>query len=546
LIAKRGNAVPWRATRCLGALLGGYFALAVVAGARNSPLTVLLPAGTGPPRWAAALAKLGRLNHVGRGELTGVSWLLVIAVLAAFAILVREAWSGRVPLFAALAASGIGLAIAVAAPLLLSHDVLTYAAYGRVQAVYHHNPYGTRLSAFRHDPFVSVTPGQWLHTHSPYGPVFTLLSAAIARSAAGSTFATIFAFKLIAGLAVAAATGLVAWIARRTRPERASLAVVLVALNPVVVVHTVGGGHVDALIAAPLAAAAAFALTRTPGESARALAVTVLLTLACLVKAVMVPALVLWLWWLAKTERIHRARRLVAQTFVVCAATAASLTPYVAGVHTLTPLASLGGVESWASPSHLVGRGAEALVRALAGSRTGSVAATAVEAAFLLFFLILLWRLGRSARDMDPPPVAGWAAALLLLALSMPYLLPWYAVWFAPFLGLLGDEPLVSAGAFVTGVLALTLIPADPLHGLTSPAVMDGVHYGVAPLLLAVFLVLASRVLRSGDRVAASLSDARRTAVVDSASGTAGAAELGSRLSELAGERWRSPRSRSL
>ena len=512
MIAKARNVVPSRVTCCFGALLGGYFALAVVAGAPSSPLTVLLPAGTGPPRWAAELAKVVHLDRLGRGELTGVSWILVVLVLAAFAVLVREAWSGRVRLFAALAASGISLAIAVAAPLLLSHDVLTYAAYGRVQAVYHHNPYVTRLSTFPHDPFVSVTPGQWLHTHSPYGPLFTLLSAAMARTAAASTFATILAFKLLAGLAVAAATGLVAWIARRTRPERASLAVLLVGVNPVVVVHTVGGGHVDALIAPALAAAAALAVMRPPAASARAIAVTMLLTLACLVKAVIVPALALWLWWLARTGRAHRARHLVAHVFVVCAVTAAAVTPYIAGMRTLAPLASLGGVESWASPSHLVGRGAEALVRPLAGSRAGGDAVTAVEAAFLLFFVILLWRLERRAGNMDPPPVAVWAAALLLLALSMPYLLPWYAVWFAPFLGLLADETLLFAGTLVTGVLALTLIPADPFHGLTSPAVMDGVHYGAAPLLLAVLLVLASRVLRSGDRVPASLTPTREPA----------------------------------
>jgi hypothetical protein len=91
-----------------------------------------------------------------------------------------------------------------------------------------------------------------------------------------------------------------------------------------------------------------------------------------------------------------------------------------------------------------------------------------------------------------------WGVTLLLLALSMPYLLPWYAAWFAPFLGLLADDVLLLAGALVTGVLALTLIPADPFHGLTTPAVMNGVHYGAASVLLIVLAVVASRVLRGG------------------------------------------------
>jgi hypothetical protein len=86
--------------------------------------------------------------------------------------------------------------------------------------------------------------------------------------------------------------------------------------------------------------------------------------------------------------------------------------------------------------------------------------------------------------------------ALLLFALSLPYLLPWYAAWFAPLLGLLADDAIVLAGAVVTGVLALTLIPADPFHGYSSPAVMEGVHYGAASALLVVLLLLASRVMR--------------------------------------------------
>src|SRR5207248_5318836 len=139
-----------------------------------------------------------------------------------------------------------------------------------------------------------------------------------------------------------------------------------------------------------------------------------------------------------------------------------------------------------------VGRAAQAIVGSFAGSSAGADAARAVEVAFLLFFVVLLWRLARRTGPPDPAaPADAWGIALLLLALSMPYLLPWYAAWFTPFLGLLADMALLFAGAFVTGVLALTLIPADPFHGLTTPGVMYGVHYAAAPVLLVVLLVVA-------------------------------------------------------
>src|SRR5206468_8258761 len=90
-------------------------------------------------------------------------------------------------------------------------------------------------------------------------------------------------------------------------------------------------------------------------------------------------------------------------------------------------------------------------------------------------------------------PIAEWGIALFVLALTLPYLLPWYAAWFVPFLAFFEDGVLVFVGVSACIVLALTLVPADPFHGLTTPAVMDGVHYGAAPFLLLVLIVTAVR-----------------------------------------------------
>jgi hypothetical protein len=338
---------------------------------------------------------------------------------------------------------------------------------------------------------------QWLHTHSLYGPAFTLVSAAVARTWAGSPGATIFVFKLLSGVAVAIATCFAALTASRTRPERAPLAAALVGLDPVLVLHTVGGGHVDALIAAPLAVAAAMAVRRPRGNSARAICVTVLLTTACLVKVAIAPALALWVLWLVRNGGARRARLLGAHVGVVVASIAASMLPFLAGWHTLAPFETLGGVEAWASPSQLVGRTARTIVSSLAGPGAGANAARIVEAGFLVFFLVLLWRLARLIGASDTAsPVDGWAMALLLCPLSMPFLLPWYSAWFAPLLGTLSDELVLAAGGLVTAVLALTLIPADPFHGYSTQGVMDGVHYGAASVLLIILSVVARRVLR--------------------------------------------------
>jgi hypothetical protein len=247
----------------------------------------------------------------------------------------------------------------------------------------------------------------------------------------------------------------------------------------------------------------AIAATRPRQASAGAVAVTVLLTVACLVKGVMLPALALWIWWLVRIGDDHRRRAISLHVAAITALVLASVVPFRAGWHTLAPFATLGGVEVWASPSHLVGRAVQAIVASLGGSTAaGHAARVAVVGAFLLLFVLIVLRLARRVDRADAAsPTELWGVALLLLALTMPYLLPWYAAWFAPFIGLFADEALVLTGALVTGVLALTLIPADPFHGRTSAPVMNGVHYGAAPVLLVVLLVVIFRVgaTRSGD-----------------------------------------------
>ena len=484
-----------RAKIALVTLVAGYFAMAVVAGAPNSPLTVLLPSGAAPPTWAGFLAD--SVTTIGRRGLTALAWVLLLVVVAAFTVVVFEAWSKRIRLAAVLTAAACSLLIVVAGPLLLSRDVYTYAGYGRIEALYGGNPYLTTLSAFPHDPFVAVTSVQWLHTHSHYGPLFTLASAGLARAWAGSMDGTILAFKVLAGVSIAAAMGLVAFAARKIRPERAALAAALVGLNPVIVLHTVGGGHVDALIAPPLAAACALVSTRPPARSARAFAITVLITVACLVKTVMLPVLVLWFAWLARPRSVRTLalHLLVSAAFIVATGGA-----FFSASHPWAPFASLGGIESWASPSHFVAHGAQTFVVAVAGTKAGHNTRVIVEATFLLLYAVLLWRLVQRVRAADArAPIAEWGIALFMLALSLPYLLPWYAAWFVPFLAFFEDAVLIFSGVFACVVLAFTLIPADPFHGVTTPAVMDGVHYGAAPLLLLVLVVIAAR-LRSPPR----------------------------------------------
>jgi hypothetical protein len=312
----------------------------------------------------------------------------------------------------------------------------------------------------------------------------------------------------------------------------------MVGLNPVIVVHTVGGAHVDAWLAGLLAAALLVAVgteraaeapqrvdvaggrmlqrgkprvppaarTRERGRfrrssSLRTVAVTVLLTVATLIKIVALPVLCLWLWRLARTPPGRRARTVAPNVALVLALAAVMVLPFSDGWHTWTPLAATGGVESWASPAHLVAHGPRAFVELFAGAGIGRVIEVTVLVAFLLAFAAAFLRLGRRegigrrARATRPgSPAETWGASLLLLSLAIPYLLPWYGAWFAPFLGVMTDGVLVAIGTLVSILLALTLVPADPFRGTTTPGVMIWVHDVVAPALLVLFAVAIRRV----------------------------------------------------
>src|SRR5439155_14663076 len=195
------------------------------------------------------------LDRVGRAGLTSISLVVIAVVAGAFVLLVRESWRRRVRLTPIVIAGGLSLALSVAGPLLLSRDVYSYAAYGRMFALHGTNPYVAPPSAFPGDPFTSVVSSEWKNTRSVYGPTFVLVSAGIARATSGSVPATIEAFKALAGVALAGAALLVALACRKIRPDRAAMAVVVVLLNPVLILHTVGGGHNDALVAFLLALA---------------------------------------------------------------------------------------------------------------------------------------------------------------------------------------------------------------------------------------------------------------------------------------------------
>ncbi|MFD9207490.1 polyprenol phosphomannose-dependent alpha 1,6 mannosyltransferase MptB [Streptomyces sioyaensis] len=419
--------------------------------------------GTGA--WAAGALPPGVPDGVWgrRGE--SVTWVCVAASYAGLVLLITAWWqlgsrfaSGagveRRQLRAALWCWALPL---VPGPLVGSSDAYSYLAQGALAGrgldVYALGP------AALGGPLAANVPGMWHRSPAPYGP----LSVAAARAVVAVTgeqhvVAAVLGLRLVA----LAGVGLMVWALGRLADSSgpgAAGALWAGALNPLVLLHLVGGAHNDALMLG-LVLAGLLAFRR-----GRWCLGTVVLTAAVLVKAPAVVALLCAAavtvagrdgprqrWWQAARLAGVAAAALVAGV-AVCGQGWGWLwtlrTP--AAVHTLLSLSTDAG--------HLLGWLAEAL-----GWGTAGGAMTAARLAGLLAGLAAaghwVWRAPHAGAER----AAG--AGLLALVVAAPAAQPWYVLWAVVPLAAADWRRLARPGA-KAAVVALTLVVMPSGQGPT-------------------------------------------------------------------------------
>ncbi|HJP65968.1 MAG TPA: hypothetical protein VKA30_06670, partial [Actinomycetota bacterium] len=136
----------------LWVLVAGTVVLAAAASVPRSPLTPALPAGGEPAGWLTRTGSALALDRAGPSLLTALSLTVIATMLVALAVLLVDAWRGRVSVVVVALAGAAVLALVVLAPVLLSRDVYSYAVYGDMAAAgsnpYVHAPAGFHGSAF--------------------------------------------------------------------------------------------------------------------------------------------------------------------------------------------------------------------------------------------------------------------------------------------------------------------------------------------------------------------------------------------------------------
>lgn len=342
---------------------------------------------------------------------------LVLAFVRLYALASRQAVDVRVATLAAVLWSAPLLFIQP----LLSLDAYSYLAQGQMVAV-GLDPYSGGPVLLGDGPLLDAVAPIWRATPAPYGP----LSLAILHWTAALTGASHVPFVLLLRL-LAVGSVIVGTLCalRLARPGAEAAVVVLIAANPVVVMHLIGGVHLDALLAA-LAAFVLLAVRRRWWWLA-ALA-------GAIAFAVKLPGVILIGYVLFARLRGRSPRRLAGTAGIVGVAVLTTL-----GCAALVPdgwgwidvLDTPGKVRLlYAAPS-MVGGAVFGLARAVGAdllfddavgwARLGCGLAGAIA------ILVLLLRAGEELNWRRAGALVG--GALVVIAVAAPVLHAWYLAW---------------------------------------------------------------------------------------------------------------------
>lgn len=390
-------------------------------------------------------------------------WAGVLAMLSAWLWLGRRLVDGRpTSEQTMIATTGFWLAPLLLSVPLFSRDTYSYLAQGA-------------LLRDGFDPYV-VGPIEnpnilldnvstvWTTTTAPYGPAFILVAKFVTLVVGDNVVAGTMLLRLcmLPGLA------LLIWAAPRVARHvggNAAVALWICALNPLVIIHLMGGVHNEMLMVGLMMAGIALTFAgRHVGGAA-------LIAIAVAVKATAVLALPFMVWVWVRHIGGNRLR-----AFAI--ASAASVATFVAVFAVLSGLAGvgLGWLTALAGSVRIINwltlPTAAANLIDLFGSLFFSVnfwsvleVTRLIGIAIILTALPLLWW---RFRHTDREALEGIALAMVIVVLFVPAALPWYYTW--PLAVASGLTQSRRAIALIAGFSTwiMVIFKPDGSHGMYS------------------------------------------------------------------------------
>jgi alpha-1,6-mannosyltransferase len=380
----------------------------------------------GSPRWL--LGAYGDGLGIGGGAYLTALWIAFGAYLGVVAC---AGVLGRRVVRWAIVCGAVAFALA---PPLLSLDVFSYISYARLGALHGLNPYDFAPAAIPHDLAASRVE-DYREATSVYGPLFTLVTYPLGLIGVPGA---LWALKAVSALAVLGIAALVARLAA-VRGIAPAPAAALVALNPLVLVHVIGGPHNDGLMALAVLAGVAMVLGASEAGGGVSLVAGI---------AVKAPAALAAPFALLGAGTARRRARLLAGAAMAVAVTAgAGLAVF--GSSFLHGFSAFTGNQATVSYHSVPATAAR--IAGLDLSVTRGVLAA-------VYGIGVVWLLVWTARGGDWIRATAWAALGLLCATA--YLTPWYLVWALPLVAVARDRALVALTLALCAYQLSVAVPA--------------------------------------------------------------------------------------
>ena len=422
------NVLPGRASRAACAALFtmlvasfGWLALVYLQAPPDMPQ---------PPRWSPRQGHTAEVSALYRtalglpavgitaGHFAGAHQVGLVATLASAGALIAF-FGARLSRRAVWVGGFMLAAVAVVMPPLYTTDVFYYGLTGEAVARLGGNPHVDLPSAFEDSRFA---PFNYWDIPTPYGPVWTTVSAGVAWLGGYDPFRVTILFKV---LGAAAVLGTARMLARSLGPSGSSIPLALLLLNPVVWLEAVANAHPDALMLFLMAGAVA---PLAAGHSRQAWA---WLVLAGLVKYLTAPALALHV--VARLRREgggYTARGRILGLLIVDALALACLLwlPYWQGAATLaSTVAEAGRTLPGPLPQIALAVGGWlGASEAELGLLVFRVVVVGAVAWLIAWSCLLLWLWRRPGGPSLDDELLTWGVVLLTLPLATPFSHPWY------------------------------------------------------------------------------------------------------------------------
>ena len=426
------------------ALLGFVAILAISIGASlpSSPFKLEMP-GT----WFFGVPKSG-------GASTWGVYFVLAAVYGGLLLLMRV-WWGMTRLYARCPGVPIrrmmwvfglwSLPMLIIAPLF-SRDVYSYAAQGEMVS-HHMNPYLYGPFELGNNSYTAPVDPLWGNAPAPYGPLFLQIDGFFARITFHNELATIVLLRLLAFAGVLLIAACIPRLARLYHRDGAEL-FTLAVLNPVTILHFIGGAHNDALMLGLLLAGL------TAAKEKRPVVGIVLCGLATAIKAPAALGMLYigWSWLGSEASLRDRIRPVV--TAGLIGTGILGFFSYVSGLGWgwVANLGTPGAVRSWTAPTTslaFIMTGMAHFVH-LGISLSGLLSVTRFLGLFAAF-VVGVWLLLNSDRIGTLKALGLTMLAFVILG---PVDQPWYLSW-----GLLLLAP-VAFGRLRSFIIGLSMVTA--------------------------------------------------------------------------------------